>query len=380
MPTYLTPGVYVEEVPGGARPIQAVGTSTAAFFGTAPDAKARLREPFAITSFLEFERVFGLNAGARSVLATAVAGFFQNGGSYCYVVNLGADAAAITTDDMLLLDAIEGISLIVAPGFVDTASYDAIVGDCERRRDRFAILDTAEEIDPLERLTRTGLDGDGLRPRQTDRGVAAVYTPWIVTIDASNKERVAQPPSGHLAGLYAQTDAVRGVHKAPANAPLRGALALTRAISATEQELLNPVGVNCIRAFQDGIKVWGARTLADPASDWRYVPVRRLVTMISQSLERGTRWAVFEPNDLTLWKSLRRDIGAFLNTLWRDGALAGATPEKAYFVKCDADTTTQADIDAGRVIVVIGIAPVKPAEFVILRIGQSVDAADVEEG
>lgn len=370
MAVYLAPGVYVEEVSGGARPIEAVGTSTAGFLGNAPAAN-HLREPKAVTSYAAFQRLYPGSGAAPNVLATAVAGFFANGGSYCYVVNLGPKAKVVKSEDLLLLDAMEGISLIAAPGYVDAESYEAIIGDCERRGDRFAILETPPDFDGNERPAR---------PRQSDRGHAAVYTPWIETLDAETGERVAQPPAGHLAGLFSRTDAERGVHKAPANAPIVGALGLTRAISSAEQERLNPVGVNCIRVFSNGLRVWGARTLADSSSEWRYVPVRRLVTMISQSVERGTRWVVFEPNDLSLWKSIRRDISAFLHALWRDGALAGAKPEDAFFVRCDSTTTTQADIDAGRVVALVGIAPVRPAEFVIIRIGQSAGQSQVEEG
>ncbi len=320
------------------------------------------------------------------MLATAVAGFFANGGSSCYVVNLGMSGDALNPADMLLIDAIDRISLVAAPGYTDPASYEALIGDCERRGDRFAILDTPAKIDPLERFDREARIGDdgrtgGLRPRRSERGLGAVYTPWIVTHDALSGARTTQPPSGHVAGLYARSDAMRGVHKAPANMPVRGALDLTRQISDTEQEVLNPLGVNCIRSFPgEGIMVWGARTLADSASEYRYVPVRRLVTMISQSIERGTRWVVFEPNDAPLWKSLRRDIGAFLHFLWREGALAGATPEEAFFAECDAETTTQADIDGGRVVAVFGVAPLRPAEFVILRLVQSSAESTVEEG
>ena len=379
MPEYLSPGVYVEEIPGGARPISAVGTSTAAFFGRAPKSDAAPRTPTLVTGWSEFGRLFipELERHERpSPFATAVAGFFLNGGRKAYVVDIG-EAETLTGDDLALIEAIEGISLVAAPGFTDIESHEALLADCERRKDRFAVLDTDESIEPLTDLTRSRQDG-GARPRTSDRGIAALYTPWITVVDALTGERVDVPPSGHVCGLYATTDGTRGVHKAPANAPLRGALGVARRISAREQELLNPAGVNCIRVFESGIRVWGARTLADASSDFRYVPVRRLVTMISQSIERGTRWVVFEPNDLTLWKSIRRDVGNFLNGLWRDGALAGAAPEQAYFVKCDAETTTQTDIDEGRVVALIGIAPVKPAEFVIIRIGQSVGQSAVE--
>ena len=369
MPEYLAPGVYVEEVPGGARPISAVSTSTAAFFGIAPGAEAPLRDPVLIMSSVDFARRFALDAVTTTPLAQAVDGFFGNGGSRLYIVNVGTNAEKITTEDLALIAAIDGISLIAAPGYTDAESVEAILTDCEARGDRFAVLDMAEG-GTLQDMTQVQAAG-GLRPRTTDLGLAAVYTPWIEILDPITGLRVAAPPSGHLCGVYAGVDATRGVWKAPANIGLRGALGLTRQLSSAEQDILNPVGVNCIRVFADGIRVWGARTLGDAASDWRYVPVRRLTLMIAQSVEEGTRWAVFEPNDLTLWRSLRRDIGAFLQTMWRAGALMGAKPEDAFFVKCDAETITQADIDAGRVNMLIGIAPVKPTEFVIIRISQS---------
>jgi hypothetical protein len=183
-----------------------------------------------------------------------------------------------------------------------------------------------------------------------------------------------------MAGIYARTDVTRGVHKAPANEVVRGALRLVRDVTPEEQGELNQVGVNCIRYFpRGGIRVWGARTLADAASEWRYVNVRRLFNYVEESIALGTNWTVFEPNDATLWKSIRRDVSAFLLRLWRDGALMGRTPEQAFFVQCDEQTNTPETIDAGQVIAVIGLAPVKPAEFIIFRIGQHAGGAEVEE-
>lgn len=374
MPTPFTPGVYVQEVASGARPIQGVGTSTAAFVGSAPDRTAHVGEPVAVAGYMAFQRAFVGESEAPCPLATAVAGFFQNGGSYCYVLNLGAHAGeSLSAADLRPLDAIEDISLLAAPGYADGASHKALADNCAEHAGRFAILDAPLAIEPLNRLARAYAGDDRLRPEDEPAGRAALYVPWIVTADALTGERVSQPPSGHIAGLYARTDGLRGVWKAPAgvDANLRGVLGLVRAISPAEQNQLNPDGVNCIRPLAEGIRVWGARTLADAGSEYRYVPVRRLVTMISQSLQRGLRWVVFEPNDEPLWKSIRRDAGAFLHTLWRDGALQGAKPEEAFFVKCDAETTTQDDIDNGRVNCIVGIAPVRPAEFVLLQISQS---------
>jgi uncharacterized protein len=190
---------------------------------------------------------------------------------------------------------------------------------------------------------------------------------------------VSVPPSGHVAGIWARSDASRGVHKAPANEAVRGALDVKYRITREEQATLNPAGVNCIRLFAaEGIRVWGARTLAASASEWRYLNVRRLFNMIEESIARSSRWVVFEPNDMTLWKSIRRDITAFLMRLWRDGALMGATPEEAFFVKCDRETNPPEVVDAGQVVTLIGIAPVKPAEVIIFLISQYQGGANVE--
>ena len=187
------------------------------------------------------------------------------------------------------------------------------------------------------------------------------------------------PPSGHIAGIWARTDATRGVHKAPANEMVRGALNLTYQLTRAELGVLNPQGVNCIRLFPSaGILVWGARTLAESSSEYRYLNVRRLVNMIEESIDEAMRWVVFEPNDQSLWKRIRRDVGAFLTMLWRDGALKGATPEEAFFVKCDEETNPPEVINEGRVVTLIGIAPVKPAEFVIFRISQWEGGTEVE--
>ncbi|MGH6628828.1 MAG: phage tail sheath family protein, partial [Burkholderiales bacterium] len=178
------------------------------------------------------------------------------------------------------------------------------------------------------------------------------------------------PPSGHVAGIYARNDTERGVHKAPANEIVRGALETELTLTKGEQDVLNPMGVNCIRSFTGrGLRVWGARTISsDPA--WRYVNVRRLFNYVEKSIERGTQWVVFEPNDPDLWARVRRDVTAFLTGVWRDGALFGMTPQEAFFVKCDAETNPPDVRDRGQLVIEIGLAPVKPAEFVIFRLSQ----------
>jgi phage tail sheath protein FI len=173
-----------------------------------------------------------------------------------------------------------------------------------------------------------------------------------------------------MAGVWARNDNTRGVHKAPANEVVRGATGLAYSVTKGEQDTLNPNGVNCIRAFPGmGIRVWGARTLSSNPS-WRYINVRRLFNFVEKSIERGTQWVVFEPNEPRLWGRVRRDVTAFLNLVWRDGALFGLTPEQAFYVKCDEELNPPASRDLGRLVIEIGMSPVKPAEFVIFRISQ----------
>jgi phage tail sheath protein FI len=203
-----------------------------------------------------------------------------------------------------------------------------------------------------------------------DSSYAALYYPWIRVFNPVAGKSMLMPPSGHMAGIWARNDDTRGVHKAPANEVVGGALDVEFQITIGEQDGLNPVGINCIRAFPGrGIRVWGARTLSsDP--EWRYLNIRRLFNMIEKSIDGGTQWVVFEPNDFSLWQKIVRNVSAFLKMQWRDGALFGATPEEAFFVKCDSETNPQESIDLGMVVTEIGIAPVKPAEFVIFRIAQ----------
>lgn len=401
MPNYLTPGVYVEEVSSGARPIQPVGTSTAGFVGIAPDPSIRPHEPVGINSWSHFMRVFAPDPSkAESThLAQAVHGFFLNGGSRCYVVNC-QDENQLTGNRKGLgaLEPIDEIAIVAAPGFTSAAAYDAILNHCETLEDRVAILDGPQSVDAINNLTKVATakatkkkddegesspssGGGGLRPRNSDRGYGAVYFPWIVGRDPNNRSSlIPMPPSGHMAGIYARSDAQRGVHKAPANETVRGALNVSYRVTRQEQAELNPQGVNCIRFFpREGIRVWGARTLAPAASEWRYINVRRLFNMIKESIAESTRWVVFQPNDEDLWMGIKRDVSAFLTQIWRQGALFGSTPEEAFFVQCDAELNPPEVRDAGKVITRIGLAPVKPAEFVIFQIGQDTGGAQTEE-
>ena len=240
---------------------------------------------------------------------------------------------------------------------------------CEAVKSCFVVAQLKREPGPVERL----------RP-PIDSSYVAFYHPWLMVQDPETAAPIAVPPAGHVAGVYARTDLERGVHKAPANAVIEDVFAgdaggqgpLVSTLTAAEQEILNPRGVNCLRDFRDqgrGVRVWGART-ASSEGEWRYVNLRRLALFVEQSLLAGTRWVMFEPNDEPLWHRVTGTVSRFLGTLWRDGALMGASPEEAFFVKCDRTTMSQNDIDNGRLICLVGIAPVKPAEFVIFRIGQ----------
>lgn len=254
------------------------------------------------------------------------------------------------------------VSIMAIPGVTLPEVQSALIAFCENKKSCFAILDI-----PME-LTKTN-DVANFRDMY-DSTYAAMYHPWLQMYDAGSKHAAYFPPSGAMAGIYARSDNERGVHKAPANEVVRGCTGLSCSYNTGEQDILNPLGVNLIRAFPGrGIRVWGARTISSNGL-WKYVNVRRLFIYVEESIKANTNWVVFEPNSEALWSRVTRTIANFLATCWRDGALAGSSPDQAFFVECGATTMTQDDIDNGRLICQIGIAPVKPAEFVIFRITQ----------
>ena len=275
------------------------------------------------------------------------------------------------------LEALDDVSLVVCPDIM--AGYDgsdgakerikviqeAMITHCELMRYRFCLLDTPP-----------GLNAQQAKEWRNyvnfDSSYAAMYYPWIEVADLSGSGSTTQlvPPSGHVVGVYNRTDGERGVHKAPANEIVRGAVGLELVLSRGEQDTLNPIGVNCIRTFPGrGIRIWGARTLSSDGS-WRYINVRRLFIMVANSLDTGLQWVVFEPNDFTLWAKVRRDVTAFLRNVWRSGALFGRTAGDSFYVKVDEELNPSEVRDLGQLIIEVGMAPVKPAEFVILRLSQ----------
>ncbi|GAB3467711.1 phage tail sheath family protein [Actinophytocola sediminis] len=500
MPQYLSPGVYVEEVQSGARPIEGVGTAVAAFVGFAE--LGPFHQPTLVANWNQYVRQFG-GFVDDAYLPHAVYGYFANGGGAAYIVRVGgtsqdatpvsgppvrigglrvatlpgagadvtvevADAEGenppddrfrlvvrqggkvaetfdvstrknvknyvvtqVSAQSKLIevseqssgalarpdkqsvnlpagdatsparvdaseylgdpeartgfggLESIDEITMVAAPdlmsafqrGLIDLEGVKtvqlAMISHCEQLGDRVAVLDTPPGLS-AQRVRSWRMDEAGY-----DSRFAALYYPWISVFDPLGGRNTMVPPSGHVAGVWARNDIERGVHKAPANEVIRGAVSLEYLLSKSEQDLLNPIGVNCVRAFPGrGIRIWGARTLSsDPA--WRYLNVRRLFNFLEESILIGTQWVVFEPNDDRLWSSIRRNISAFLTEQWRQGALFGRTAADAFYVKCDEENNPQESIDLGQVVCEIGVAPVKPAEFVVFRLAQFSDSTSL---
>jgi len=290
------------------------------------------------------------------------------------------DPAVDQVEDALAeFEAIDEIAIVAVPMATDVGEADAatnlarrvavrgmVLSHCERMQDRFAILDGEEAVEGA--LIPSGIystaDGTALG---TTSDYGAVYFPWI---DVSGTKNYV-PPCGHLAGIYARVDGERGVHKAPANEVIRGALGLRYRVSKSQQNGLNPDGINVIRQFNGNITVWGARTIGgDANTEFKYINVRRLFNFLRESIDEGTQWVVFEPNEPGLWAKITRNVSAFLTVVWRAGALFGSTPQEAFYVKCDEETNPPEVRDLGQVVTEIGVAVVKPAEFVIFRISQ----------
>ncbi|MGA8602142.1 MAG: phage tail sheath C-terminal domain-containing protein [Beijerinckiaceae bacterium] len=373
------------------QPIGGVATSITLFIGGAaagPDDRA-----VRIASFADYERSFG-GLDARAPLGYSVRQFFDNGGTDAYVVRLtrapgrsnGTNQSALTPGSadfhaaLLsnaiwgadgIVDAIDLFNLVCVPGESDPPTLAALQIHCANRRAFLLIdADAAANVASLREGPPAALVSDAAAN-------AAMFFPRLRAADPTQPGGPADlPPSGFIAGLFARNDRARGVWTAAAgvDAALAGANGTAIALRDTEIEELNAAAINCIRTLPGGaIVLWGARTLAGRTgsnSDWTYIPVRRFALFLEESIQRGTRWATFEPNGPALWAALRSSVEAFMLDLFRGGALQGATPAQAFFVRCDATTMTQAEIDAGLVNVIIGMAVVRPAEFIIIRIQQ----------
>jgi phage tail sheath protein FI len=269
-----------------------------------------------------------------------------------------------------ITDRIDLFNIVCVPGLTDATTISTLQGHCHGRR-AFLIVDCGESE------TVSSVPGTLANITGTDSINSAFYFPWVRAPDPLQQGAVrAFPPSGFVAGIYARTDSARGVWKAPAGieASTTGTVGLATTMSDQENGQLNPLAINCLRTLSSyGNVIWGARTLAgnnDRGSEWKYVPVRRMALFIEESLYRGTQWVVFEPNDEPLWAQIRLNVGAFMQNLFRQGAFQGRSPREAYLVKCDRETTTQNDINLGIVNILVGFAPLKPAEFVVIKIQQ----------
>jgi phage tail sheath protein FI len=347
------------------------------------------------TNFSEYARLFGSFSAddpqftGHRALTHAVYGFFQNGGTRCFVARIKSPNADEIDRALAALESIDAVSIVAAPGLHGPIIWDRLVTHCETCGDRFAILDCPPDVEKadgsvdVEKLT---YDAPGSLLPQRNRN-AAFYFPYIEVVDPAKQMQDQDParkvpskywgrtyvsPSGHIAGIYARLDEERGVHKAPANSTILGALNVKNYIGKPMQGLLNPQGVNCIRNMNGNIVVWGARTIGgDKNGEWKYINVRRVFLFLRESIDEGTQWVVFEPNDPALWGKIRRNVGAFLTNVWRSGALFGMTPEEAFYVKCDAETNPPEVRELGMVVTEIGVAIVRPAEFVIFRVTQA---------
>ena len=378
---YKSPGVHIESAGDRYIPLEGVETGVTAFLGCC--AQGPRNEPTRIGSLEQFTKLFGDEEG---FLASGVRGFFDNGGKTAYIVNVAPEGGLDPTPDdyigqqgteprgLQVLERIEHVDLVVAPDLMQQykksigfqqpehvlAVQKAMVEHCEKLHDRFAILDAMPGHVLQEAIEWR---------RHFDSSHAAFYFPWI-KVRRGDEVLDPVPPSGHIAGSFARADDIEGVHRAPANQPIEGLVDVAQRVRKRERDVAFDHRVNTLVAFPGrGIRVWGARTLSsDPA--FTQINVRRLFILIRKSVEKYAQWVVFEPNEPTLWKKLTRSVDVFLSDLWKQGALLGGSAEEAYYVKCDDETNPPEARDVGQLICEIGISPVKPAEFIVVRIHQ----------
>ncbi len=350
----VAPGVHVEERDPNPHPIIGVSTSTAAFMGIATSGPFT---PTLITSFTEYERAFG-SPYDGGFLGYAVRGFFDNGGDQCYVVRI--DATAEPSESLQALESLD-VSIVCSPDANSISGMaEALIAHCEKMRYRFAVLDAPQSPAPT--------DGP---PAALRSPYAAYYYPWLLVAESAERGgEIAVPPGGAISGIYARTDHEQGVWHAPANKEVVGIAGLDQVLTQQQSDLLNAAGVNVFRVFPAiGYRIWGARTTS-PDPEWKYVNLRRYLIYLEHSIDDGTQWVVFEPNGEALWAAVRRSVSDFLFNEWKSGGLQGLRQTDAFFVRCDRSTMTQNDLDNGRLIMEIGVAALRPAEFVIFRIGQ----------
>jgi uncharacterized protein len=352
--TIKQPGVFIQNIRIGPQSIEGVSTSTAGFVG---ETQMGPSAPILITSWQQFQDVFGGYFGADKFLPFAIEGFFGNGGVRGYVCRV-ADGDFVSA--LAKLEAVEEVSIVYSPNAQAVPGLaDALIGHCERLK-RFVIFDCLKGQDP----------SSVTKPH--DSSFAALYYPWIYVKQNGAGPNFLVPPGGHIAGVYVRSDVDGGVWKAPANQQVKGAVNIEYSLTRSQQDSLTPREVNCVCNFEGrGILVWGARTLSsDP--EFKYVSVRRLLIYLEQSIKKGTEWVAFEPSNEATWAKVKMQTESFLTQAWKNGMLMGAKQAEAFFVKCDRTTMTQTDIDSGRLNVLIGVATTKPAEFIIIRINQMV--------
>ena len=353
--------IKVEILPAGEKPAAAPKEEKAEKAEKGKKDEAAAEKPAAaapVAGITPWELCGGGNEGM--LVLTPVGG--SNGGAPTPDSYLGSDGGPGKRTGMQAFLENSNVSIMLIPGVTDPDVQSGLIGFCENKKSCFAILDAPMDL-------KKPNDVANFRDMY-DSTYAAMYHPWLQMYDAGAKRSDFFPPSGAMAGIFARSDNERGVHKAPANEVVRGCTGLSCNYNTGEQDILNPIGVNLIRAFPGrGIRVWGARTISSNGL-WKYLNVRRLFIYVEESIRANTNWVVFEPNSEVLWGRVKRTIETFLATCWRDGALAGSSPDQAFYVECGSTTMTQDDIDNGRLICEIGIAPVKPAEFVIFRITQ----------
>jgi phage tail sheath protein FI len=362
------PGVYVEEAPARPQSIAGVSTSVTAFVGSSR--KGSLKKAVQVQSFAGFTERFG-PVQRQSELGHAVRQFFLNGGTDAWIARVPRIATVADIKRALRrFDQVDVVNLLLLPGLTAPAFLSAAEAYCKSRR-AFLIVDA-----PASGNTPAAVLMAKQQGKFPSTSNAAVYFPWIRIKDPSTGQSRAAAPSGTIVGLFARIDATRGVWKAPAGneATLKGVDALEYTLTDGECGMLNPQGINCLRSMAGiGPVAWGARTLAgddQSGGEWKYVPVRRLALFIEESIYQGIEWVVLEPNGEALWKKLRESIESFLHGLFRQGAFPGRSPREAFFVKCDRTTMTQHDVENGIVTIQVGFAPLKPAEFIVLKFAQ----------